>query len=453
MICFRCPTCNVVQSVNSSRSGSKVHCQHCSQKIRVATSSSVNIAHSSRQRWSVPVLAGALGFVTILLLVGVSAAIALFVSESRNVPGPSVETTAPATPVQVTSVKPAPAAVKSEDSFADLLDGSAPAADRTEALAALRSFVLGSTLTSQQLRAINTMPVNLEVLAAPQPSLPKDTLQLIKLEKTRLALVEFETMAATDRFLHAAKMTEEERSKVGMKLSWLYGPVTSPLKRDNSKDDLGGMRLVGQLIFADGRKMHAIIPITFYPVREDKEGGGPGLLFAGDNLRIILQLYTTGTVKNDYTFQSFSVEGPSSKKTMTPGMYLNEKTGMLVNKHITTSALGTNCIDCHSNGSNLRPRHYKQMQEKDYQVMEGFGKFLEQAEHLGASKKELDDLKDQMTKDPVSLVPVDELIRANEEQWIRRYPVYKTRLQGEAPPLALPEQSAASSLVHRPFAA
>jgi hypothetical protein len=266
-------------------------------------------------------------------------------------------------------------------------------------------------------------------LYKPQMPMPKEVMELIEMEDMRRSLLEFETTAAVYQFLTVAKMTPAEQAKAGVTLQWLYGPVTSPYKRDNSFDDLGGLRLIGHLVFPDGRHMNAIIPVTFY-VRKDKgEDGKPGLLFAGDNLRVEIQLYSTDAVRSNFAYQSFSVKSAGDKMIMQPGDYMNKKTGMLANEYITTSALGMSCIDCHSKGPRLKAKHYKLMQEKDYQAMEGFAKYLEQSEHLGATRAELAGLKEQMTADPRLLIPLDDLLKATEEQWIRRFPAYKNRLR------------------------
>jgi hypothetical protein len=304
---------------------------------------------------------------------------------------------------------------------------------RQEALKTLRSFTLGNTISSNQLDQLNQLPADEEPLYVRQYPLPQPIQSLIAMEKKRHGMLEFEMVAAVDRFLRAAKLSPAARQEAGIQLYWLYGPVSSVYRRDNSRDQLGGMRMIGQMILPDGREMFAIVPMTFY--RGEEGGRGvPGILWGADNFRIEVQLYATGKVKADYAHQSFSI-GLSENNAwkMQPGLNIDERTGMLVDRDIKQSALGTSCIGCHSKGPNIkrdtrdyRPG-YQQMKAKDYRKMEGFEGFLQLATHEGATKAERAELADLMAREPTLLFPIDELLRANEEQWVRRYPEYKIR--------------------------
>lgn len=331
----------------------------------------------------------------------------------------------------------------------------APVAQRQEALRALRSFQLGSTLSPKRLYEINKFP-QYEPVAELKNPLPKETRELIKLEKIRHDALEAEMVAAADRFLTAAKLSPAVRKAEGIDLQWLYGPVSPIVDRAKSQDDLAGMRLIGRLVFKDGREITAIFPITFFPKigEEGKNGeegrrGHPGILWGADNFRIAVKLYTSGTVKQDYAHQSFSVSNKEDgTQSMRPGLNVDSDTGMLVDPYIRGSSLGTRCFDCHSKGTNLNLKgndyYYNQMKEKNYKAMKGFDGFLKLAAELGATKSDREELERSMIRDPALLIPVDELIRANEEYWIRRYPAFKKRLTDERPKQLNQEKSSAA---------
>ena len=320
----------------------------------------------------------------------------------------------------------------------------APVAQRQEALRALRAFPLGSTLSPKKLYEINKFP-QLEPVEKVQNPLPEAARELIKLEKIRHDALEMEMVAAADRFLNAAKLSVAVKQAEGIDLTWLYGPVSPVKDRFQSQDDLGGMRLIGRLVFKDGREITSIFPITFYPKigdegKKGEEGrrGHPGILWGADNFRIAVKLYTTGTIKQDYAHQSFSVNNrDDGTQTMKPGLNVNADTGMLVDPYIRGSSLGTRCFDCHSKGTNLNlkgdNKYYNLMKEKNYKAMKGYDGFLKLAVELGATKSDREELERSMNRDPALLIPVDELIRANEEYWIRRYPTFKKRLAAEPP--------------------
>jgi hypothetical protein len=131
------------------------------------------------------------------------------------------------------------------------------------------------------------------------------------------------------------------------------------------------------------------------------------------------QLFTTGEVRSDFAYQSFSID--TEKSAMEPRIYIDEKSGTLINRYITSKALGTSCMDCHANGPNLKKDDLQLMKEGNYAAMRGFAKFLDQAEHLGANKPELRDLKKRMAGDPAALLPLESYRKANEEYWVQRF--------------------------------
>jgi tetratricopeptide (TPR) repeat protein len=301
---------------------------------------------------------------------------------------------------------------------------SAEGGDREEALRALRSFKLGSTLTPKRLRELNDFP-NVEPLDKPVSPLPAEVQDLIRNERIKHALLEQEMIAAADKFLTAATLRAKERAAKGLRLSWLYGPVTSPLRRENSVDDLGGVRLIGHLESDDIREINVIFPITYHASDRNYESkGGPVLLWGGDNCRLEARLFSTGSVRADYAYQSFSIGTEKGAAYMRPGLYLDEKTGVLVNRYITSKALGTSCMDCHSKGPNFKSEDIKLMEIGDLTSMPGFNQFLDQAYHLGATKPELRELRERMAADPASLLPLMAYRKANEESWVQRYPQF-----------------------------
>jgi tetratricopeptide (TPR) repeat protein len=298
---------------------------------------------------------------------------------------------------------------------------SAAGVGREEALRALRSFQLGSTLTPKQLRELNDFP-NVEPLEKPVSPLPSEVQELIRNERVKHALLEQEMIAAADKFLTAATLTATQRAAKGLRLLWLYGPVTSPLRRENSVDDLGGVRLIGHLEADDIREINVIFPVTYHASDRNYETkGGPVLLWGGDNCRIEARLFSTGDVRADYAYQSFSVGTEKGVTYVRPGFYLDEKTGMLVNRYITSKALGTSCMDCHAKGPNFKSEDLKLMTNGNLTAMRGFSQYLDQAYHLGATKPELQELRQRMTADPSSLLPLAAYQKANEEYWVQRY--------------------------------
>jgi len=305
--------------------------------------------------------------------------------------------------------------------------GPTEATIATQAIAALRSFKLGSTLTPQRLQELNNLP-NIEPLEKPATKLPAEVAELIRIERLKHDALEQEMVAAADKVLTAAIQTPEQRKAAGIRLQWLFGPVTSPYKRENSVDDLGGLRLVGHLELPDGRQVNMIFPVTYQASKKiDESKGGLVLLWGGDNCRVEAQLFTTGEVRSDFAYQSFSIDSEKETRVMEPKYYLDEVKGTLINKYITSKALGTSCMDCHANGPNLKKEDLQLMKEANFQAMRGFKRFLDQAEHLGANRAEVRELKKQMTENPGSLIPLESYRKANEEYWVQHYVEFARR--------------------------
>src|SRR5262249_35900161 len=85
---------------------------------------------------------------------------------------------------------------------------------RQEALRALESFRLGSTLTPARVKALNDQPSG-ELPDRPERQLSAATRELIAAEQERLAALELEMVAAADVLLRTAKMSQAERDAQG----------------------------------------------------------------------------------------------------------------------------------------------------------------------------------------------------------------------------------------------
>ncbi len=309
----------------------------------------------------------------------------------------------------------------------------APVANRAEALRMLRTFRLGSTLSSEELLELNSFP-QLNYAEKLQNPVSDEVRQLIQNEKTRLEKLELEMVAAAYKFMTVTRLSPAAQQAEGVTLDWLYGPVTSVTDRLQSQDDLGGMRLIGRLVFNDGREITTIFPVTFFPnIDADTNRGRPGILWGADNFRIIAKLYKNGAPKSEFAHQSFSISNKDDgTQSLRGGLNISEDTGMLVDPYIRGSALGTRCMDCHAKGTNLNlkgdNKYYNLMRSKNYDAMKGFKDFLKLATEQGASKVDLAELEESMRKDPSLLLPVDEILRATEEYWVRRFPEYKKRI-------------------------
>lgn len=273
--------------------------------------------------------------------------------------------------------------------------------------------------------------------------LPLELQALVAGEWARFRAMKFEATAAVNRFLRAAKMTEAERRKQGLELDWYYGPVTSPVARFRSGDDLGGLRVIGHLKQPDGKELSMIFAVTYQPPTGN-DLGKTGLLFDGDNCRLQVRLHNTGEMAGDYFFQSFGAypaanptANPAGNPTangklvMRPGFYLDETTGALTNDSITASSLSTRCIHCHNKGFAPSARLIEQlkMTRSNNPVaigkIEEIRKFVELAHVYGAGRNELKQIEASLIKGgPSAVVPIDDLYEANRQAWLEIYPQY-----------------------------
>ena len=107
------------------------------------------------------------------------------------------------------------------------------------------------------------------------------------------------------------------------------GPASSPIARQASNDDLGGLRIVGSLKLKNGRFINMIFARGYVPPDAERESrGGIAFLEGGDNARLVARVNDTGDVAKDFLFQSFSIENPNKDTwSMPPGYVLDELTG------------------------------------------------------------------------------------------------------------------------------
>jgi hypothetical protein len=308
------------------------------------------------------------------------------------------------------------------------VNSAAKKEQRQQALAALDAFWLGSTLSPRLLADINSLPA-MEPIDKPTTSLSPDAKKFILAEQTRLAALEFEMVAAADLLFRASRFTPAERLARGLKLSWLLGPVTAPNARGESKDGLGGLRVIGRLDLPEGKQIHAIFAFCFYaPPQDSNEEGRIGFLSDVDNFRLEVRFFNTDSVKNDFAHQSFRVADGGNKVSMRPGFYVDPKTGMLASKQLVFTALGTSCINCHLHGPKLKPAQLEVMEKGDFAAMEGFTPFLDQMKHWGAGKIMRQKTEALLrSQGPAALLPLSAMLEANREHWISIYPSYLAR--------------------------
>lgn len=306
--------------------------------------------------------------------------------------------------------------------------------NRQEALRALEAFQMGSTLTPKALAELNNFPGG-EPIGLGDGEMSGNVKELIAQEKTHLRALEHEMVAAANILFRAAKMSPDQLAAKGLKLGWMFGPVTAPNNRNESKDGLAGLRVIGRLEFPDGKEINSIAALKFYPAKEDSEEEGKiGLLSDLDNFRLEVRLFDLGSIKSDYAFQSFRVATQGTRLRMQPGFYLDMKTGGFVSKDLVFTALGTNCINCHLSGPKFKAAHLALMQKKDYPAMEGFKDFLDQMKHWSASKTMRGKMEELMKANgPAAFLPIDAMLAANQEHWISIYPRYVER--GKTPGL------------------
>ena len=303
--------------------------------------------------------------------------------------------------------------------------------DRREALTALDSYRLGRTLTPAVLQALNELPGG-EPIEEARGEMAGNARELIASERQRYDALQFEMVAAANMLLRASAMSPADREARGWKLGWLFGPVSAPNSRAGSKDGLAGLRLIARLELPSGQEIYGIAAIKFYPPKDPNsdEEGRVGLLSDVDNFRLEVRLFDHGTTIADYAHQSFAIAGEGSRLTMRPGLNVHTKTGKLVSQELAFPALSTSCINCHSAGPRLKPENLTLMANRDYRRMDGFREFLDQSKHWSASKKFRQRIEELMAEQgPTGLLPLDEMIKANREQWLNIYPLYKDRLK------------------------
>jgi tetratricopeptide (TPR) repeat protein len=298
----------------------------------------------------------------------------------------------------------------------------------------LDNYPLGSLVTPERLKSFNLLSFEVDppFTGKAPPTMAADVAELVTGEWSRHRAFKIEATAGVDRFLWAARLTEAERKAKGLELNWYYGPVTSPVARFRSGDDLGGLRVIGNLKMPDRKELTMIFALTFYPPSGEKvENGKVGMLFDGDNSRLQAKLHSVGTLDTDYLFQSFGANVQQGQMVMRPGFNLDETTGSLTHETLTPSSLSTRCMHCHNRGFEPTEKLLEQVKIQRSNVaeeiakLEGLQKFLELAYVNGAGKTELRQLKEQLIKGgPNSLLPLDDLYRANRQYWLEVYPQY-----------------------------
>ena len=151
-------------------------------------------------------------------------------------------------------------------------------------------------------------------------------------------------------------------AKRGLELNWYYGPVTSATVRVRSGDDLGGLRIIGNLRLPDRKELTMIFAMTYYPPAGEKdENGKVGMLFDGDNSRLQIRMHSVGSLETDYLFQSFGANLQKGQMVMRPGYNIDETTGALTHESLTPASLSTRCIHCHNKGFEPSERQIEQL--------------------------------------------------------------------------------------------
>jgi tetratricopeptide (TPR) repeat protein len=298
----------------------------------------------------------------------------------------------------------------------------------------LDNYPLGTLIKPEVLKQFNDLNFEVEppFTGKAPPLVANDLEELVTGEWSRHRAFKFEAIAGVDRFLRAARMTEAERKAKGLNLNWYYGPVTSPVARFRSGDDLGGLRVIGNLKLPDRKELTMIFALSYYPPTGEKvENGKVGMLFDGDNSRLQARLWQTGALEKDFLFQSFGANLQNGQMVMRPGFNLDETTGTLVHEALTPSALSTRCMHCHNKGFEPSERQIEQVKIQQSQSaseiakLEGLRKFIELAYVNGAGRIELKQIEQQMIKGgPHALLPIEDLYRANRQNWLEVYPQY-----------------------------
>jgi hypothetical protein len=118
--------------------------------------------------------------------------------------------------------------------------------------------------------------------------------------------------------------------------------------------------------------------------------------------------------------------------TVQPGFYLDKRSGKPSNRDSVVQSLGTSCITCHSNGPRLMTEDLSQL-ERQPQNLKEIGDFVDQLKHWGASKKLRQNMEGVMKeKGPAGLLPLEDMLRASQEEWIAIYPYYREQLKASS---------------------
>jgi hypothetical protein len=246
---------------------------------------------------------------------------------------------------------------------------------------------------------------------------------IVRKEWLRERTVKFAAVCAADRFLSAALASPAQRREQGVKLEWTFGPTSPIAPRQDSRDDLGGLRVIGRLDYRDGRFISMIFALRYVPGNASLGTKGRiAFLEGGDNCRLLARLHRTGVVAQDHLFESFDVndEDRSRNMTMRTDLHLDETTGKLANDKITSSSLGMRCIHCHARGSNQTAAMSEPTeQRRAVEIFIGMAKAngLSFGRTAGAIR-DAERLTDQMLREgPTSVLPLAELHRANRTYW------------------------------------
>jgi tetratricopeptide (TPR) repeat protein len=301
-----------------------------------------------------------------------------------------------------------------------------------EAMAALDAYEFGKSLSPETLEKSNVLEDGVDPVkrgrSAGSTPVPDPVKRLIRAEWARFRDVKFDAVAAVNVFLKAALMPPDKRAAAGMTMEWLFGPASSPIARQASNDDLGGLRIVGSLKLKDGKFINMIFARGYVPPDAERESrGGIAFLEGGDNARLVAAVNNTGEVAKDFLFQSFSIDNPNKDSwSMRPGYVLDELTGTLMSDKITESALSGRCMHCHSGGSNLsqkvRSAEAQKAAIKFYLgIAKTYGATYDSREK--GEKREVEILEEKMmTVGPLAVLPIEPLYQANRRYWAEIYP-------------------------------
>jgi hypothetical protein len=317
-------------------------------------------------------------------------------------------------------------------------------ADRQRALADLRSFRLGSTLTFEQ-------RLDLEALKLPAH----------EHDDRLIAAYKFEALAGAYWLFCEPK----EESRQATELQVYLGGTTTLQGRDagvpppaNDVDGLRGARVVFRRFVRCDHEVkpyfltvYGVIPFTFVPGK----GTGPTRTKAQivavpppDNVRIRSEIDEGAFIAMPFDFDCendtlhphvhYMGDGKSCRfgthgRTLACDSPANLKPGILRAESLVASP--RMCSSCHMEGaaSMTDPARFTWRRE----TMEGFLKFPKLAqEEMNATELDLADIREQL-KDPANtFVPAD-LPKAIEDAWLAAYPEYlkcKEALKQKASP-------------------